>query len=302
MRSLSGVSGGGTGFIGTALKNALTKLGYDVLVVSRKPGANVLTWTSLVEKGLPPCSAVFSLAGQNVFDPTRRWTPGFQQNVYASRVETTKALADAVTKLEKPPETFITISGVGYYKPDPVAEYTEESPGGDFDFLSRLCTKWEAAAQLPPSVNCRTVIIRSGVVLGHDGGMIRQLYWPFFFGLGGPIADGKQFLPWVHIDDIVGILVHAMSTPGLSGILNGVSPQVVTNAEFTRELARAMWRPAVLPMPKFVLNLAFSPERAIMMTEGQKVIPRRTLESGYEYRYPEIREACREIAWHPWNR
>ncbi|KAL1439734.1 hypothetical protein MTO96_009597 [Rhipicephalus appendiculatus] len=164
------VIGGGTGFIGTALRNALSKLGYDVMIVSRKPGANVLTWTDVAEKGLPECAAVFSLAGQNVMDPMRRWTPGFRQNVYASRVETTKALADAIHKMESPPKAFVSISGVGYYKPDPVKEYTEDSPGGDHDFLAKLCTKWEAAAKLPPEVKCRTVTVRSGVVLGSNGG------------------------------------------------------------------------------------------------------------------------------------
>uniref|UniRef100_A0A131YFC2 Nucleoside diphosphate sugar epimerase n=1 Tax=Rhipicephalus appendiculatus TaxID=34631 RepID=A0A131YFC2_RHIAP len=289
------VIGGGTGFIGTALRNALSKLGYDVMIVSRKPGANVLTWTDVAEKGLPECAAVFSLAGQNVMDPMRRWTPGFRQNVYASRVETTKALADAIHKMESPPKAFVSISGVGYYKPDPVKEYTEDSPGGDHDFLAKLCTKWEAAAKLPPEVKCRTVTVRSGVVLGSNGGMVQQLYWPFFLGLGGPVASGSQFMPWVHIADIVGILIHAMNKEGLTGVLNGVAPQVVTNAEFTKEFARAMWRPALFPLPKFVLDLAFSPERATMMTEGQKVIPKRTLESGYKYKFPDVQSACQDI-------
>ncbi|XP_075524589.1 epimerase family protein SDR39U1 isoform X4 [Dermacentor variabilis] len=240
------LSGGGTGFIGAALRNALSKLGYDVMIVSRKPGANVLTWTDLAEKGLPECAAVFSLAGQNVMDPLRRWTPGFRQNVYASRVETTKALADAIQKMESPPKAFVSISGVG-------------------------------------------------VVLGSNGGMVQQLYWPFFLGLGGPVASGTQFMPWVHISDIVGILIHAMSKEGLTGVLNGVAPQIVTNAEFTKEFARAMWRPALFPLPKFVLDLAFSPERATMMTEGQKVIPKRTLESGYKYKFPDVQSACQDV-------
>ncbi|XP_075524594.1 epimerase family protein SDR39U1 isoform X5 [Dermacentor variabilis] len=183
----------------------------------------------------------------------------------------------------------------GYYKPDPVKEYTEESPGGDHDFLAKLCTKWEAAAKLPPEVKCRTVTVRSGVVLGSNGGMVQQLYWPFFLGLGGPVASGTQFMPWVHISDIVGILIHAMSKEGLTGVLNGVAPQIVTNAEFTKEFARAMWRPALFPLPKFVLDLAFSPERATMMTEGQKVIPKRTLESGYKYKFPDVQSACQDV-------
>ncbi|XP_064467188.1 epimerase family protein SDR39U1-like [Ornithodoros turicata] len=293
------VIGGGTGFVGTALTNTLKKLGCDTLLVSRKPGANVLTWTHVADHGLPPnCSAVFSLAGQNVLDPFRRWTPGFKQNVYASRVHTTQALADAVKKMEVPPKVFISISGVGYYKPDAVTEYTEDSPGGDHDFLADLCVKWENASVLPPEHNVRRVVVRSGVVLGHNGGMIKQLYWPFYFGVGGPIGDGKQFMPWIHVEDLVGIFIHAMTHNSVSGILNGVSPEVITNGEFTKEFAHAMWRPAFIPLPKFALELAFSHERAVMMTEGQKVIPKRTLESGYQFKYPDIKSAVREIVQH----
>lgn len=262
----------------------------------------MLTWTDVANQGLPSnCAAVFSVAGQNVLDPTRRWTPGFKQNVYASRVHTTQVLADAVKKMEKPPKVFISMSGVGYYKPDPAAEYTEDSPGGDHDFLAELCTKWENAGNFPPELNVRRVVVRSGVVLGYNGGMIKQLYWPFWFGVGGPIGDGKQFMPWIHISDLAGIFLHAMMHDRVTGVLNGVSPHVITNREFTKELARAMWRPAFIPLPKFVLDLAFSHERAVMMTEGQKVIPKRTLESGYEYEYPDIKSAIHEVVWHPWN-
>lgn len=124
--------------------------------------------------------------------------------------------------------------------------------------------------------------------------MVKQLYWPFYFGLGGPVGSGKQYMPWIHIDDIVGIFTHSIESDNVQGVLNGVAPQTITNGEFSKELAKAMWRPGLLPMPVFALNLAFDKERAVIMTEGQKVIPKRTLESGYSYKYPNIQSAIKQ--------
>ncbi|XP_013785676.1 epimerase family protein SDR39U1-like [Limulus polyphemus] len=289
--------GGGSGFIGSALSKVLRTAGYDVITVSRKPGVWQITWEDLASDGLPDnCVAVVSLAGQNILDPRRRWTPGFKQNVWASRVNTTKSLADAIQNTKTPPEVFATISGVGYYKPCQETEYTENSSGGDHDFLAELCRKWESAGNLPPELPVRRVIVRSGVVLGRHGGMIQQMFWPFYLGFGGPISSGTQYLPWIHLDDIVGIFFHAISNGHVSGILNGVAPQVITNSDFTKAFSRAMWRPAIIPVPKFALNLAFDKERAVIMTEGQKVVPKRTLEVGYKYKYPDIQSACKNLA------
>ncbi|XP_076329929.1 epimerase family protein SDR39U1 isoform X2 [Tachypleus tridentatus] len=289
--------GGGSGFIGSALSKVLRTAGYDVITVSRKPGVWRITWEDLANDGLPDnCVAVVSLAGQNILDPRRRWTAGFKQNVWASRVNTTKSLADAIQNIKTPPEVFATISGVGYYKPSQETEYTEDSPGGDHDFLAELCRKWESAGDLPLELQVRRIIVRSGVVLGRHGGMIQQMFWPFFLGLGGPISSGTQYMPWIHLDDIVGIFFHAITNNHVSGILNGVAPQVITNGDFTKAFSRAMWRPAIIPVPKFALNFAFDTERAVIMTEGQKVIPKRTLETGYKYKYPDIQSACKNLA------
>lgn len=133
------------------------------------------------------------------------------------------------------------------------------------------------------------------MVLGREGGMIQQLVWPFFFGLGGPVGDGKQFMPWIHIHDLV-YLFHHIITNDLSGIFNGVAPQIITNGEFAKTFARQLWRPAILPLPSFAVDLAFGKERAKIMTEGQKVIPKRTLESNFQYEFPDIESACKEFA------
>lgn len=289
------VLGGGSGFVGKAVARKLKKHGYKVVIISRKPGVSSMTWSDLQKDGLPPCVAVFSVAGQNVLDPTRRWTPGFKQNVWASRVNTTKALARIIDSMEHPPKVFVTMSGVGYYKPSETEEYTEDSAGGDFDFLSNLCTDWEAAGKLENS-KTRHVIIRSGIVLGRRGGMIQQLFLPFYLGLGGPVGSGKQFMPWIHIEDLVGLFIHAIENENVKGILNGVAPHVVTNGEFSKAFGRALWRPVLIPLPAAVVNLLFGAERAKMMVEGQKVIPKRTLESGFRFKFTNITSACKEFS------
>nr|CAH7713264.1 unnamed protein product [Callosobruchus chinensis] len=225
--------GGGTGFIGSALRNVLRGKGYGITVISRMPGPSRISWNDLNQKGLPKdTTAVVNLAGQNVMDFTRRWTAGFKQNVYNSRVNTTAALAKAIDDASVKPSVFVTISGVGAYKPDPKKEYTEESPCGNFDFFSKLCKDWESAAKLSKE-KCRVVTIRSGVVLGRDGGMIKQLYLPFYLGLGGPIGMGDQFMPWIHIDDLTSLIVYAIENPKVEGVLNGVAPTPCTNKEFS---------------------------------------------------------------------
>lgn len=287
------VVGGGTGFIGSQLIKSLNLEGVSCTCISRMPGPNRISWNDLERCGLPEnTSAVINLAGQNVLDPTQRWSPGFKQNVRNSRVKTTKALADAVQSTKA--TVFTTISGVGYYKPNDIV-YTEESKCEPYDFLSRLVHDWEEAAKLPKDCNIRQVTIRSGVVLGRSGGIIKQIYLPFFLGLGGPIGTGNQYMPWIHITDLVNMFTFALKNNNVHGVLNGVAPQLITNKEFTKAFAIAMKRPAVIPLPSFVLQILFSEERAKMMLEGQKVIPKRVKEIGFQYQYPDIENACKQL-------
>ncbi|CAB3383752.1 Hypothetical predicted protein [Cloeon dipterum] len=291
------ILGGGSGFIGTALGNLLRRHGYNIITVSRMPGPNRMSWIELMKNGIPDsCKAVINLAGQNILDPKQRWTPGFKQNVYSSRINTTQWLAEAIDKASAKPEVFITVSGVGYYKPSETEVYNEHSPGGDFDYLSKLCTDWEAAAKLGHSADVRQVTIRSGVVLGRQGGMIQNLYWPFYFGVGGPIGCGKQFLPWIHVHDIARQFLFALQNNKVNGVLNGVAPQICTNGEFSKAFGQAMWRPWFLPMPEFVINFVFGGERGMIMTKGQNVVPKRVLEYGFEYIYPDIKSATENLA------
>lgn len=310
------LQGGGSGFIGSYIVRAFEQIGSKVWTISRMPGQNSITWvramilscrayfnviflvqTDVQSNGLPrDTQVVINVAGQNVLDPKKGWSAGFKQNVIASRVNTTHILAEAVIRAKTPPQVFATISGVGYYAPSLTNEYTENSKGGDHDFFSNLCSEWEAAGEIPNSLPTRRVIVRSGVVLGFYGGMIKQLYLPFYLGVGGHIASGNQWMPWIHIEDIVRMFLFAAEDETVTGVLNGVAPQAITNAHFTKALARAMWRPALIPIPEFALNFAFHHERARMMIEGQKVIPKRVQELGFQYVFPDIDSACQSIA------
>ncbi|XP_039110599.1 epimerase family protein SDR39U1 isoform X4 [Hyaena hyaena] len=294
-------TGGGTGFIGTALTQLLKARGHEVTLVSRKPGPGRITWhcflqqDELAKSGLPGCDAAVNLAGENILNPLRRWNESFQKEVLSSRLETTKILAKAIIKASQPPKAWVLVTGVAYYQPSPTAEYDEDSPGGDFDFFSNLVTKWEAAARLPGE-STRQVVVRSGVVLGRGGGAIGQMLLPFRLGLGGPIGSGHQFFPWIHIGDLAGILVHALEASHVQGVLNGVAPApTTTNAEFAKALGAALGRPAFIPLPSMVVQAVFGRERAIMLLEGQKVVPRRTLAAGYQYSFPELGVALKEV-------
>lgn len=171
-------------------------------------------------------------------------------------------------------------------------EHDESSPGMAYDYMSRLCVEWEKAATGAPS---RTVKIRTGVVLGREGGMIDNLYWPYFFGLGGPIGEGKHPLPWIHIDDLCRLIKYAVENESVEGVLNGTAPEIITNLKFSTEFAKAMKRPALMKTPECVFDIIFGKERAVLLTSGPKVVPKRTLETGFKFTYPTIREACQEV-------
>lgn len=249
------------------------------------------------QNGIPErTDAVINVAGQNVLDPTRRWTPGFKQNVIASRVHTNQMLVNVINQCDshQKPKVFVSISGVGYYRPDPNQIYDEYSTGGDHDFLSKLCTDWEKASKVEGD-QTRNVIVRSGIVLGKNGGIIQQMYPLFFLGLGSKIGSGTQHMPWIHIEDICNIFIQALINDKFAGVINGVAPEIVTNDQFTKTFARLLWRPSFLFIPEQIIEFVFSSERAVMMTRGQKVISKRMEELGVQIKHPTVEEALKDI-------
>ena len=260
---------------------------------------NNISWIDLEKNGLKePTHAIVNLAGQNVLDPTRRWSPGFKQNVWNSRINTSKMLVKAIkeTKPEFRPEIFINISGVSCYKPDENKVYTEEDKIESYDYMSELCIAWEKAATIDKDTGCRNVKLRTGVVLGREGGMIQSLYMPFFFGFGGPVGDGRQFLPWIHIEDLCELILYSIENKHVEGVLNAVAPDIIRNLDFAKNFGRAMWRPAMIPLPLQVVEFMFSKERAVLLTTGAKIKPKRTLETGFKYNFPRIFEACKDCS------
>nr|XP_057937822.1 epimerase family protein SDR39U1 [Doryrhamphus excisus] len=297
------VIGGGSGFVGRELMRLLREQGHEVTVISRQAGPGRITWAELQSGGLPPCDGAVNLAGENIMNPLRWWNESYKKDLFSSRIDTTKALAQAIEASPSPPLSWVLVSGVACYKPSLTAEYTEDSDWTPFDLLSKLVKEWEASALLPESVTKTTkqVVIRPGAVLGRDGGAMKQMLLPFWLGLGGTLGSGRQPFPWIHVSDLAGIIAHALQSPAdtpLSSplVLNGVAPTLNTNYEFTKELGRVLRRPTIFSVPGFAMNALLGSERAVILTQGQKVVPKRTLETGFQYKFPDLTSALQEIA------
>ncbi|KAG9273903.1 epimerase family protein SDR39U1 [Astyanax mexicanus] len=296
--------GGGSGFVGRELTRLLKSKGHEVTIISRQPGPGRITWADVESGGLPPCEGAVNLAGENIMNPLRWWNDSYKRDLFSSRVDTTRTLAQAISTSSLPPHSWVLITGVACYKPSLQNQYTEESEWTSFDLLSRLVEEWEEAGRLPQSVaqKTRQVVIRPGAVLGRDGGAMKQMLTPFWLGLGGPLGSGRQPFPWIHVSDLAGLILHALepstnTTPPSTQpeVFNGVAPALNTNYEFTKELGRILWRPTLFPVPGFLMDALLGSERAVILTQGQKVIPKRTLESGFQFQYPDLVSALRKI-------
>ncbi|GFR90131.1 epimerase family protein SDR39U1 [Elysia marginata] len=294
---MSIIVGGGTGFIGRYFAKLGKSKGYNVISVSRKAGANCITWSDVSRNGLPEdCVAVVSMSGEPILQPFKRWTADMKAKVIESRVDKTQLLNRAVCEASKPPKVFVGFSGVAYYKPDDFKEYTEDDIVTPYDFLSELTKNWEAAAKIPSTVPTRSVVLRTGVVVGRGGGVVENIRLPFSLGLGGPIGSGNQWFPWIHVEDVAGIVMHAIETDTVTGVLNGTAPGAVKSSEFTKAFASALCRPHLFPLPAFVARGVFGTEEADVLLDGQKVLPKRTQESGYKFKFPDVESACREVS------
>ncbi|XP_027009436.1 epimerase family protein SDR39U1 [Tachysurus fulvidraco] len=294
--------GGGSGFVGRELTKLLKVKGHEVTIISRQPGVGRVTWTELESLGLPECDAVVNLAGQNILYPLRRWSENYRAAVFNSRINTTRTLTRTITSSPTPPQSWILITGLACYKANVETLYTEDSVWTTFDLWSQLVKEWEEAGRLPKDAvnNTNQVVIRSGVVLGRGGGAIKQMLTPFWLGLGGTLGSGAQPFPWIHVSDLAGIIAHSLEpsrVPASSQpeVLNGVAPALNTNWEFTQELGRLLKRPTLLSVPELLLRAVLGRERAAILTQGQRVAPKRTLESGYRFQYPDLTSALQQI-------
>lgn len=312
------VIGGGSGFIGSALTKALVKRGDRVTLISRCAGPDRVTWDHLAKSGLPACDAVVNLAGQHILDLRRRWNAAYRDEVIKSRVDTTKQLVNALNASPTPPEVFVSTAGKCFYgtreldAAETYPELTEDSEPMGIDFPAELVGLWEAAADGVDGNRLRHVKLRIGVVLGkverrsyigrlwqigRARGFLPIIRLPFCLGVGAVIGTGRQPLPWIHIDDMVGILLHVIDEQDTRGRYNAVSPGIVTNRQFIEAFAGRLRRPIMWSVPEWLVRFLVGDERSSILLRGQLVRPKRTLESGYVFRFPQLEPALEDLVY-----
>jgi uncharacterized protein len=292
---------GATGLIGTRLVRALQVRGDEVTVLSRDAlrarealgDVDAHAWTPL--DGPAPAGAlsgrdgVVHLAGESI---AQRWTNATRRRIHETREIGTRNLVDGLRAADPRPRVLVSASGVDYYADAGDQPLTEDAPAGD-GFLAEVCVAWEREAQTAADLGVRVVRVRTAVVLDASGGALAKML-PFFrLGIGGPVAGGRQYLPWIHADDIVGIYLAALDDDRWTGPVNAAAPDPPTNHEFSRALGRALRRPAIAPIPELAVRALYG-DMAEIVTQGHRVVPARAQELGYEFRHTELDEALRD--------
>ena len=291
------VIAGGTGLLGTALREAFRLDGYRVVVLTRhpsrehevrwSPGENDSSWAPM----LSGATAVINLAGTSIAGG--RWTAARKAAIHESRRQATRALVRAIANAAQPPATFISSSAVGYYGVRGDEPATETTPPGS-DFLAEVCRDWEAIAGQAAN-RSRVVILRSGVVFAREGGALPQLALPFKLFAGGPAGSGRQVVSWIHVHDWVAMVKWAFATTTIAGPLNVTAPAPVTNEELSRTIGRVLGRPSWLKAPSFALRLVLGEMADALVLGGQRVIPEVARRHGFVFRYPTVESALKEI-------
>lgn len=285
---------GATGLIGSALTRALIARGDSVVAFSRTPdavklaGATVVAWNprdrQQTSDALAGCDTVVNLVGASIAG--RRWSDTYKQTLERSRIDATRQLLDAIAQMPNRPTAFISSSGAGYYGIDRAIK-TERSPAGA-DYLAQLCVQWERAAEPAKTLGMRLVIARTGVVLSKDGGALPLMALPFRLFVGGPVLPGNQAISWIHLDDMVQLLLWMIDTPQATGIYNACAPQAVDNTTFGSTIAHTLRVPMWLPVPQFALRLLFGEMADALLIGGQAVVSERLGSEGFVFRYPTL--------------
>lgn len=299
---------GGTGLVGTRLIARLKGRGDDVVLLTRRPdaarqkfgeGCTVVegdpTQPGAWADALAGCDAVVNLVGENVF--ARRWSKSFKELLRSSRVQSTENVVAALARSPKTADgrgkVLVNASAIGYYGPTDDEELDETRPPDD-DFLGRLCVEWERAAQAAAAFGVRVVMLRIGVVFDREGGALREMLRPFKMFVGGPVGSGRQYVSWIHHEDMAGLILLALDTEQATGPINATAPNPVTNREVAKAIGRVLRRPSFMKAPWFMLRAALG-EVANIITTGQRVVPRRALELGYSFKFPEVEGALRDV-------
>ena len=299
---------GGTGLLGRRLVKQLVGRGDEVVLLTRRSAAaQELFGTSCktVEgdpmrpgewmKAIDDCDAVINLAGENIF--AKRWNAAFKQLLFESRIQTTRNVVQAMAvrpkRADGQPKVLVNASAIGWYGTHADEELTEESPPAT-DFMANICVEWEKAARAVEVAGVRCATVRIGIVLDKDGGALNELIKPFRFGMGGPVGSGKQYMSWIHHEDMTGIQLFALDNAAVIGPINGTAPNPVTNKEFGKALGAAMHRPSFVWMPKIALRVGLG-EVANVVAEGQRVIPKKAMTLGYPFKFPTVEVALTNI-------
>lgn len=289
---------GGSGFIGRHFCEAATQLGMQLCVLTRDPeyAARKLPDSVQLIGRLSELSAdyapevVLNLAGEPLADG--RWTHRRKQKFYDSRINTTDSLYDFFANRKTAPKLLISGSAIGYYGP---GEQAVDESGGVIDgFSHQLCRTWENSAKRFESLGCRICYLRTGIVLGEEGALARMLP-AFKLGLGGPIGSGKQWMSWIHIEDMVAIILHCINNPDIHGAVNATAPNPVTNRDFSATLAATLQRPNFLTMPAIMIKILFGEMGEELLLQGQKVVPAKMLGSRFEFKYANLKAALKNI-------
>jgi uncharacterized protein (TIGR01777 family) len=290
---------GGTGFIGRTLCHRLLDSGHELIVLSRRPelvtrlcGESVTSISNLEDLSAEEAiNAIINLSGEGIAD--RLWTKNRKQKLLDSRINITRQLIAYVAGARQKPSVMISGSAVGYYGSNGESEADETTDNPD-DFAQQLCKQWEAAAEVVKQHGVRLCILRIGLVIGRDGGFVKRMLLPFRLGLGGRLGNGQQWMSWIHREDLIGIIETLLNTAELEGIFNATAPQPVTNAEFSACLAKNLHRPAIFPVPAFVLKLLLG-EMSGLLLGGQKVLPERLIEQEFPFQYESLDSALKAI-------
>jgi uncharacterized protein len=287
---------GASGLIGKALQRSFAEKGYEMLLAGRREPrkGNEIRWT--VEDGfaeadlerLERLDAVVHLAGEGIAG--LRWTDEKKKAIRDSRVIGTHTIVNTLAGLKQKPKVFVTGSALGYYGDRGDEIVTETSRPGD-TFLAEVCRDWEIESRRAEDSGIRTVLLRTGIVLSKDGGALATMLTPFKFGVGGVVGSGKQWMSWISLDDVIGIINYAIENENLRGAVNVVAPNPVTNEEFTKTLGDVLYRPTILPLPEFAVNLVFGEMGDALLIDSTRVEPRRLNDAGYKFKFPELKSA-----------